>query len=73
MAFYCCVLCVTRLAMTAPNSARATPTVFVLVKRSVRATTLNTYVNRADEFEMMVLLVTLVTRRLLFFVVISQK
>lgn len=56
---HCVCVCATRLAMTAPNSARATPTVFVLVKRSVRATTLNRYVNRADEFAMMVLLVTL--------------
>lgn len=45
--------------MTAPKSAKNTPTVLVLVKRSDPAATLNRYANRAPEFEMMVLLLTL--------------
>lgn len=52
-----------KLAMIAPSSARATPTVFILVKVSVRAATLNRYAKRAAEFEMMVLLVTLVLQK----------
>lgn len=51
--------------MTAPKSAKNTPTVFALVKRSDPAATLNRYANRAPELEMMVLLLTL--DRLRFF------
>lgn len=53
-------MCDKELTKVAPSSAKATPMVFVLVKRSVPAATLNRYAKRAAEFEMMVLLVTLV-------------
>lgn len=48
-----------KLAIIAPRSAKNTPTVLVLVKRSDPAATLNRYAKRAPEFEMMVLLLTL--------------
>lgn len=44
---------------TAPRSAKATPTVFIRVKLSVRAATLKRYAKSAEELEIMVLLVTL--------------